>query len=295
MIQEATDVGELVQTLAVRGAEGKVKRIFRSSAYLEAEGGLVLLMRGALRSPMTINIDGGEDFAEVLAVGGRFELNPGRLKSGELEVILNRAKIYKSALGGGQPVSPIAEPEMIRAATMLKLLYAVSDASLDLVEGRALEEFAKTVLRPLAGGRVEPAFKMVNYLQLIGSGTGFTPAGDDFIAGFISAFNHAAAGVGERRISLPVSELSNRTVSESATLLDYAQRGYVDEGLELLILAAFGDRPKAFLDELIVLARRGHTSGLDMSLGVLMAAAAMRDRGKRQGALESTLRELRNP
>ncbi len=61
------------------------------------------------------------------------------------------------------------------------------------------------------------------------------------------------------------------------------------KNLENLILALCFDKTSVF-DSMIKMASRGHTSGLDMSLGALVAVAAVRDRtGK---ADENYLRNL---
>jgi hypothetical protein len=91
-----------------------------------------------------------------------------------------------------------------------------------------------------------------------------------------------------------LAELKKRTVPESASLVDYAQRGYVDEGLEKLILAGLRNRPRQFRAELSELASRGHTSGLDMSLGVLLLVACVGDIVRHGAALESSLQALVN-
>jgi uncharacterized protein DUF2877 len=289
LILDATSVGELVLRIAAKGAKGRVRRLFRSSAYLETRGGLVLLLRGTLKSPMTVNVADGPNFIETLSVEDVFEAKRSELRIGETRIRLGGAEPFRSGLLEGKAVEPISAVEIARCASALKLLYSASEASLDLVSGRAFDAFADRVLRPLAAGRSEQAHRFPNYVGLLGSGTGFTPAGDDFVAGFTAAFNFRARGSGITPIHLPLKEIRKRTVGESAFLVDYAQRGYVDEGLQQLILAGFGGKPLLFRAQLSELASRGHTSGLDMSLGVLMFLACVSDRTKRGRTLESAL------
>lgn len=291
MIQNATSIGELVHALAAKGAKGGVRRIFRNSAYLASKGGLVLLLRGELRSPMTINLGAGPDLMEALSVGLAFCLRPAALRLGEMEIRLDRATVFRSAFVV-RPINPIDEAEIVKGATALKLLYSASESALELVKGEAFGEFVKSVLRPLAHGSLGQVYRFRGYSGLIGNGSGFTPAGDDLVAGFTAAFNHYAKGADAAAISLPLAELRRRTVSESASLVDYAQRGYVDEGLERLILAGLGNKPLQFRAQLTELASRGHTSGLDMSLGVLLLVAGISDYMRQGGALEPSLGEL---
>ena len=290
----ATSVGELVRSLGESGARGSVGRLFRSSAYLESKEGLVLLLRGELRSPMTVNLPPGPEFTRSLSAQQQFRLGRDRLVIGELEILLGSAKTFTSSLMKGQPAEPISGTELVKGAVALKLLYSASESALGLVRGEGFRTFADSVLRPLARGEENQLYRLDSYAGLIGGGTGFTPAGDDLVGGFTAAFNHYASVTGREPISLPLSELRKRTVRESATLVDYAQRGYVDEGMERLILSGLGGRPAQFRASLAELASRGHTSGLDMSLGVLLLVASVNDLIGREKALESSLRAIGN-
>lgn len=293
MIQEATFVGELVRALADRGTQGRVSRAFHSSAYIKVKDGVVLLLRGGLRSPMTVNIGGRGDLRKVVAVGDRFEINGQSLSSRRLLVGLGHARTHRSRLAGSEAADPMTETDIVKAATALRQLYSVSNAGLSLVEGKALEKFVSNVLLPFTGGDPRGVYAAGNYRELLGSGTGFTPAGDDLIAGFVASFNLVAKAIGADKITLPVGDLAVKTVPESAAIMDYAQRGYVDEGLESLILAAFRNEPEEFRGHIFDLAKRGHTSGLDMSLGVLLAVASVGDHERGGHALESSFDTLR--
>ena len=294
MMLNATSVGELVRSLADKGAKGKVTRIFRNSAYLESRGNLILLLRGGLRSPMTVNLAASPDFVQRLSTRQAFELRHDSLDLEEMNIRLGDAPTFNSSLMEGQRTDPIAEGDVARAATALKLLYSASQPSLDLVKGKAFGDFVSAVLRPFAHGKLDQVYLLRNYLGLIGNGTGFTPAGDDLVAGFAASFNHYARGTSRAPISLSLAELRKRTVKESASLLDYAQRGFVDEGLERLILSGLGNKPLQFRAQLSELASRGHTSGLDMSLGVLLLVAVLGDCINHGTALESLLRAIGN-
>ncbi|MDV3277050.1 MAG: DUF2877 domain-containing protein [Nitrososphaerales archaeon] len=292
MILKVTDIGELVLKQRSRAREGTVRRVFHSSAYVETSEGLILLLHGGLRSPMTVNLDPGENPEGVLSAGDAFHFRGATIKVGELSLVLEGAKVFRSSLRRRAPFRPIAAKELVRGAVMLRLLYNVSSPALDLVGDRSFKKFVRSVLLPVAGGRLSGAYLPDNYFALIGLGSGFTPAGDDFVSGFTAAFNYVARRTGAKLIALPMSELLRRTVPESATILGYAQNGYVDEDLEKLILSAAGARQGKFTDQLLEVARRGHTSGIDMSSGVVLSVAAVRDGIEHDGALESVLLAL---
>jgi len=293
MILEAACVGEIVQALADRGAEGRASRTFYNSAYIRVRDEVVLLLRGSLRSPMTVNIGGDGDLRQFVAVGDRVAIGPGSLSSKGLCVGLSPAPVHRSGLKGSETVRPMSETEIVRAATALGLLYSVSKTGLSIFEGNALEDFGRKVLLPLAHGDPGGVYAAANFGSLLGTGRGFTPAGDDFVAGFAASFNFAAQAIGADKVHLPLDGLARRTVIESASIIDYAQRGYVDEVLESLILAGFNGQPRTFRNRIFDLAGRGHTSGLDMSLGVLLAVASVGDYEKGGRALESSLHALK--
>jgi hypothetical protein len=294
MILRAAGVGELVSSYLTHASEGRVRRVFHSSAYIEAENEVIVLLRGELRSPITVNLSAAEDFGKLFALDERCDLGMGRLEFGGVTVQTEGANVYHGSLGRDLSIAPLAGSELVKGIEMLRLLHGASQSRLDVVTGNSFRQFIYTVLLPLAEGRRGEAYLPRNYFPLIGTGGGFTPGGDDFVGGFTAAFNHVARTTGRVEIRLPKLELKKRTVPESAALIDYAQRGYVDEEVERLIISAFGGRP-GFFDNLLPVARRGHTSGIDLSAGVLLSAAVCRDRMTREGAVERCLGALTNP
>lgn len=289
MILNATDVGELVASLLSRQSEGKVSRVFRNSAYIVAGNELVLLLRGDLRSPMNVNLSASEDLEKLLSVEENCSLVGGEMTFERVTVRTVGAKVYRSGLGAASSVSPVAGSVLAKGIRMLRLLYTAARSEWDIFSDKSFRQFVDSVLSPVAQGEMAEAYRFRNYLPLIGIGGGFTPAGDDFVGGFAATFNHAARMEGSPEILLSRRELAKRTVPESAALIHYAQRGYVDEELEHLIHSAFGGRRGRFFQDLLQVAKRGHTSGIDMSTGVLLSAAAIRDSSRKEGALEKCL------
>jgi hypothetical protein len=291
LILGATDVGELVVALLSRRSEGRVSRVFRNSAYIVAGDELVLLLLGGLRSPINANLPSVEDLGDLFSVGELCIMSAGEIAFGGVTVRTNRARVYRSDLETTRPISPVTASTLAKGVRMLKLLYGAAPSDLNIFSDEAFRKFADSVLIPLAKGDPEEAHHLPYYLPLIGLGGGFTPAGDDFVGGFAATFNHAARVEGDVEILFSTRELAGRTVPESAALIRYAQRGYVDEELAHLITSTLGGR-RRFFEDLLQVARRGHTSGIDMSTGVLLAAAAIRDRATKEGALEKCLKGL---
>jgi hypothetical protein len=288
MIQRASSVGELAQKFLSRRGHGTATRVFRRSAYVRAGSEFLLLLWSSGRSPMTINVMGESDGSEGLRAGEECELSPSRVRAGDMEVTLEAARVFRSSLLRSGAVDLPEPDELVKGVATLRSLYDVSPHGPVLVSDSAFHGFAKGALVPAASGARRLEFS--DFLGLVGRGGGFTPAGDDFTAGFTAVFNYLASRLGRRRIFIPKKLVSSRTVPESAAIMVYSSRGYVDEGLEHLILDSLGGR--RFSDDLMSLASRGHTSGIDMSLGALLAEAV--ESGKEDGGqtLERCLETL---
>jgi len=278
MIQRASSVGELARKFLSRGGRGTVTRVFDRSAYVKAGSDFILLLWSKGRSPMTINITEGDMGVEGLKAGEACELGPARLRARHVEVAVEDTPDYRSSLQRkGTIVLPVPD-DLVKGVAMLRSLYDASPHGPALVTDPLFRSFARARLVPAAGGTAKLGFD--DFLGLVGRGGGFTPAGDDFTAGFTAVSNYIARSRGRRPIVIPKG-LSSRTVPESAAIMAYSSRGYVDEGMERLILDSLGGR--RFSDDLVSLASRGHTSGMDMSLGALLAEAVesgKKDRGR---------------
>ena len=269
MIQRASSVGELAQRFLSRGGHGTVTRVFRHSAYVSVGVEFFLLLWGNGRSPMTININGRENGLEGPRAGEECELSPTKIRARDMEVALEGAGTYRSSLRRRGEVELPESGDLVKGVAMLRSLYDASPHGPSLVSDLAFRGFAEIHLVPAALGHRRLRFE--DFLGLIGRGGGFTPAGDDFTAGFTAVFNYVARSRRSGQISVPRGLASSRTIPESAAVIIYSSRGHVDEGMERLILDSLGGR--GFLDDLMTLASRGHTSGIDMSLGVLLAEA----------------------
>ncbi|HMD78810.1 MAG TPA: DUF2877 domain-containing protein [Nitrososphaerales archaeon] len=277
MSLRASHIGELAVKVLRRGKPGKVTRVFGSSAYLRSGSDFVLVLWGALRSPMTINISEGRDGEEVFRVGDEWAFAGSGIRLGSKTIDVRGASVYSSGLRDRKPIVLPPPVQLAKGAAMLKSMYDVSKFEPALVDDVELRTFVERTLVPFAGGKQGVLYDVPRYLPLIGRGGGFTPAGDDFVAGFLAAFNYIARSRRSKQILTPRGLLLSGTVPESAAILGYAARGFVDEVLERLLLASLGEERESFRNELLEMARRGHTSGIDISLGVLLCEAALSD------------------
>ena len=270
----ATSIGDVAARILSRGRTGEVTRVFQHSAYVRSGSDYLLLLWGELRSPMTINIEGGKDIGWRIKAGEGCVLSKDAvlLDAGEIDV--RGAEVFRSALLDRRKVSLPRGSTLAAGVAVLRSMYDVSPSGPTLVGDPALRTFIRRTLLPLSTGRYTPVYSPASYSNLIGRGGGFTPAGDDFVGGFLANFNYVARCRKSRQVRLPRALIRGRTVPESGVILSQSARGNVDEGMASLIVASTGGSA-SFYDELVAVARRGHTSGIDMSLGVLLCDAAL--------------------
>jgi hypothetical protein len=115
-------------------------------------------------------------------------------------------------------------------------------------------------------------------IKMCGRGPGFTPSGDDFICGFSALFNWLSQSRKRPPVSLPIKRVCNLTTWISFKFIEYYQNLIVDEQIQGLINSIGERRPDRFMSLLTTLSRRGHTSGIDIGTGLIVALFTYSDR-----------------
>jgi hypothetical protein len=113
--------------------------------------------------------------------------------------------------------------------------------------------------------------------KLCGRGPGYTPAGDDFISGFLMMFNWCAKCLEFERIILP-GEYSTMTSWTSYKLMEYSQECLCDEEIQAMVNSVALGRANEYSKKMIPLSSRGHTSGIDLVTGMTCALYTLIDR-----------------
>jgi hypothetical protein len=105
------------------------------------------------------------------------------------------------------------------------------------------------------------------FLGLCGRGPGFTPAGDDFVGGFLAVLNWIRTSLKIGCPIVPGLEYRKLTTWTSFKLMECNARGLVDiEVQDLINSIAKGDVIQ-YIDSIKLIAKRGHTSGVDFATG----------------------------
>jgi hypothetical protein len=273
---------------------GEVTRVFQRSAYFVAGRDYVLILWGGPRSPMTVNIEEFRDPQWRIKVGEHCFLSREQIGFEVGKIDVRRAKVFRSPLLDKRRITLLGGSRLAKGVAMLRSLYEVSPSGPTLADDPALRSFVREALHPYTIGSAGPVHCSASYRGLIGRGGGFTPAGDDFVGGFLATYNYVARCRKGRQVRIPSALIRGKTVPESGMILVQAAKGNVDEGIGGLIIAATGGSGR-FYDELMAVARRGHTSGIDMSLGVLLCGAAIGEADGERGLLQMCLDALWKP
>jgi hypothetical protein len=285
----------------------RVHSVFESTLNLEVEGSDILVaLSGPSGSvyPYTLCLADAVDFRTWSLRPGDGGVADGsfiRLKGRGSEVFIDLGRVRMRALPRLRPIARLGTSYPLCAAALeefqerrgcdLRLSMLSEKARAESAMGEALRrsvlalasairavdsaENAPCAFGPADEGSAGPLSRAV--AGLVGRGFGLTPAGDDFLCGFIAASDCARGervGSSRRAGLFPalcevVEESIPSTGSISASLLRCAMRGYWSGPLADLSAAVALDLSFDALRALGELCGLGHSSGADIATGFL--------------------------
>jgi hypothetical protein len=271
----------------------RVHSVFRAAVNLRAaDGGLLTLLSAeAPDGPRAVRLDSAEDFvslALMAGAGGAFAADAIALDrpAGRTPFRVDCAGARRLAAialpalrGDGEPWRDgvaLLEALQARAATDLRLAPLFGRAPACGAMGERLTRAALDLGEAVGAGSVAAAGEAA--ARLVGLGPGLTPAGDDFLCGFVVAGHCRAAARPARAPPLArfvdaLGGLLDRTTEVSAAFLGDAIAGRAFRPLAALAEACAG-APASDVDGAILsLAAVGHSSGLDAATGFFYGAA----------------------
>jgi hypothetical protein len=255
------DLGTGAAEVLSRPGVGKVVAGFRRAAYVRFPAGIVALSSmqvpsGPLHLRSRLPIDGLRD-------GDRVEV---RVEAGEGSIRCAAGALRLAEL----PVWAASLPDV-------DALERATDAAAEVLDPAAGRS---ALLWPSYAGRLRSAVRAVEdgdldqaAGRLGGLGPGLTPSGDDALAGILVAARMRWTSTAEARLTDLAAGV--RTHEISCAFLHWAARGQSIRPLHQCVTAlAAGDRHRA---EAAVgaLAAYGHTSGADLSLGLLLGLVVL--------------------
>ena len=270
----------------------RVHSVFHAALNLSSPDGelLTLLSAEADDAPRGVRLASTEDFSSLgLAAGdgGVFSVDEIVLEpptgSGRLRVEYAAAR--RLAAPSAPPLrgddalwrSGVAQLESLqaRAATDLRIAPLLTLAQPPGAMGERLTQAALDLGRGVQAGRLDAMRGAA--ARLVGLGQGLTPAGDDFLCGFLGAGHcRRAADLAQTRLLTSfgeaVREFLGQTTDISASFLRDALAGRVSGTLAALAEACSGVPGSDLDDALRRLAAIGHSSGLDAATGFFYGA-----------------------
>ena len=285
---------QILNEAARSGIVGEIVSVFPNSLYIRAtDGELLFVTSRQLRSPITLNLDSTTDFIKTVRAPDRVYLGDGGIRLGEsISVTLSRATRFTI-----QPTSrvhelAISEPTLYLASLILMII----DNDLSVLDQAGLahvgaSKFVSDAVLPFRGSDDVNLVRDAA-LRIVGLGAGFTPSGDDLLGGFLATYNSFTHLTGRQTIHLQIDSLEIKTNWVSAKLLDYMQRQILDEEVSTLIESSTS-QDSDFILALETLLPRGHTSGIDILVGVLLALGVIHDIARETDIATAIVNNLR--
>ncbi|HEX9677480.1 DUF2877 domain-containing protein [Nitrososphaera sp.] len=277
-----------------RGKIGRAINVFDKTINIRTvEDELLVITLGSMRSPANLNLSEGplrqagfaylvresqDAVAKVDHTGAKPRIV---LQVGSIAISIDEPDVFQNSL---------QEP----AAESLHTFAASSDRIFSVLAGGAGKERAGCLLNPdvttmgllpmfldrLASGNTsnEQDLLAEALMGLCGRGPGFTPAGDDFIAGYLAVSNWLSNSLKLGPHIIPGKEFSRLTTWTSFKLMEYSARGLIDDQAQLMINSVARGSVDDYIICIGLIGKRGHTSGIDFATGATVALYTIADR-----------------
>ncbi len=217
------------------------------------------------RSPYTINIEDPEtSLQNIVRPLEKAVLEENVLTLGEnrLKILLHEASTYPVKRRQVKP-NPLSKDQLEKLTLYYRIIATLWPDFYNSIEYKRI---CRLTIE-------NPVLSPYTLEKIIGLGRGFTPSGDDFINGYISAhYYYNKMMNNEWRPGIPL-ELLEKTTWASKHYIIYSMNGVYDElGEKTLYSMYAGEQEQAF-NSILHYARRGHESGLYIWLGLITGFA----------------------
>ena len=276
---------------------GEIIAAFPNSFYLRTyEDQLLFFTSRTLPSPITVNLGASENFANNIRPHEKLRCQNGKLFTEKISIDLTQVSYHPTLHH-----SPNGSPDfssLLEASEVLSTILSVIDTKGSALDATlcpihdSITDFVRTTLN-LRTRDTRQEFAD-GALKIAGLGMGFTPSGDDLLLGFLLAYNSLAHNVNRAPIHLELDHLVKRTSWISAKLLDYAQRSLIDEQMQEVVDSISNNGRDAVL-AVETLIPRGHTSGVDIAAGIVLAVSVICDVALEQERTEHVAMRLGVP
>jgi hypothetical protein len=249
------------------GQIGTIIQTFRNTVYVRSiDDHLICITSHDVKGPVNMNVDSNVEFGTV-SMHQLVYKSDNTLRIGDLILPFRNISNYERERQSN--ISEGVEKRVFEAANLLRIL---------VVEGSLLD--SNSPFFQASAGRIKKILWMAkkgdfiglqnSIVGLVGLGAGFTPSGDDFVAGFLYSLSRMGM---MQSISGITNLISHRTSWHSRKFIEYAQEGFVIQQLEDFVDTLLYGTGEMITDSFLELIRIGHSSGIDSALGALIATS----------------------
>jgi hypothetical protein len=275
-----------------RGKIGRTISVFEKTINIRtAQDELLVVTLDGTRSPVNLNV--GADpaqqpgFSGLVRAGQDVFVKAGCkgtepravLHAGDVVVYIGEPDVFQNSLE-----EPTAESLCSFAAeidrVLGKLVAGAEKKAGCLLNPDMTTEglFAAFVDRLRTGSHYDNGGTMEALLGLCGRGPGFTPAGDDFIAGYLAVSNWLNRVLELAPPLIPGEKFARLTTWISFKLMEYSAKGLLDRQVQRAVNSVAGGDIAGYISCIELVGKRGHTSGIDFATGATIGVCATVDR-----------------
>jgi hypothetical protein len=272
------------------GLYGDVISVFDTTLNVKTNNDdLLVVTISKVRSPINMNVlpifkekergGGIQGFRGIIDFGTEVKIQKNEMSIGNVIFRLGKCRVFQSALDRLPSANHLSE-FMSKSDEIFKILKTYSRKgcllSPDLTTKGLLSKFLKNVHSYRCGysnAFTATAYAMMSQalLDLCGKGPGYTPSGDDFVAGYLGVFNWISRSLNFNTMNFPSEKFAPLTSWMSSKLIDYSKRNLCDEEIQAMINSIAAGDLNQYISSIVKISRRGHTSGIDIATGMTVA------------------------
>ncbi len=250
---------------------GQTVKVFENTVYLKTKNDdLICLTSKDVKAPVNLNLNSSINFLELDCVNKKAIRTSNGLKLETVDFNTKHSKIYFT-----KKYSQIKDGLRDRILFYLDEINFI-DTSASILDNHSpfFNELSNSIRSISESTQKHELNKLSDKLSsIVGLGNGFTPSGDDFIVGFLFCLNRILSYSNHRDAKFVITGNTNWA---SKKFIDYSQNDIVIEPLEVFVnFLLSGENETKF--SLMDLVQVGKSSGIDASIGVIIATVFVFD------------------
>ena len=250
---------------------GQTVKVFENTVYLKiGHDDLICLTSKDVKAPMNLNLNIQIDFLKLDCINKKVIRTSNGLKLETVGFNTKNSKIYFTK-----------KYSQIKDGLRDRVLFYLGEINLMDTSGSIIDnnspffnELSDSIRSISESTQKHELNKLSAQLSsIVGLGNGFTPSGDDFIVGFLFCLNRILSCSNHKYAKFVIMGNTNWA---SKKFIDYSQNDIVIEPLEGFVnFLLSGENETKF--PLIDLIQVGKSSGIDASIGAIIAAVFVFD------------------